>query len=52
MRKEILGTLAVLVTVAAATTFSQSGKPPTRVTYVTAEEICALFSGRSEIFAQ
>jgi quercetin dioxygenase-like cupin family protein len=39
MRKEILGALAVLVTVATATTFSQSGTPPTGVTYVTAEEI-------------
>ena len=39
MRKEILGALTVLVTVGAATTFSQSGTPPTGVTYVTAEEI-------------
>jgi quercetin dioxygenase-like cupin family protein len=39
MRKEILGTIAVFVTVAIATTFSQSGTPPTGVTYVTAEEI-------------
>jgi len=39
MRREILGALAVLMTVATATTFSQSGKSPTAVTYVTAEDI-------------
>ncbi len=39
MRREILGALAVLVAVATATTFSQSGKTPTTVTYVTAEDI-------------
>src|SRR6476660_7198642 len=37
MRREIVGALAVLL--AAATTYSQSGMPPSQGTFVTAEEI-------------
>jgi len=39
MKKKIMGTLAVLVTVAAGATHSQTEKLPTGVTFVTAEEI-------------
>jgi quercetin dioxygenase-like cupin family protein len=39
MTKKVLGVLAALVTVAAVTTFSQSGNTPTTPTVVTAEEI-------------
>ena len=39
MRRKMLGTLAVLLAATTATTFSQSGTPPTLATFVTAEEI-------------
>ena len=39
MRRKMPGALAVLLTVTTATTFSQSGTPPTLGTFVTAEEI-------------
>lgn len=39
MRRASFGALGVLLTVATATTFSQTGTAPATVTYVTAEEI-------------
>ena len=42
MRRKMLGALAVLLAVTTATTFSQSGTPPTVGTFVTAEEIEAV----------
>jgi mannose-6-phosphate isomerase-like protein (cupin superfamily) len=39
MRRHLVGALAVLLAVATATTYSQSGMPPALGTFVTAEEI-------------
>lgn len=39
MRSHVSGALAVLLAAATATTFSQSGTPPTVATFITAEEI-------------